>query len=131
LFFNFKLFSLLVERAHINVHVEYSLFGHFSFYTLEDTLAVFECYFEKYEETLRAVHPNIRLPQIEKIIMVMPDTGGSTHEIKLDPDDYPALIDKHFETQYKAGCDYNVNHFFSGDVRAMRYYEVFYGEASF
>lgn len=124
LYFNFKLFSMLVESAYINVEVKYSQYGNFSLYPLEDVLEVFRYYFQRYEDTFRAVHPNIRLSQIESIIMRMSDTCGSTHEIDLDPDDYPALIDKHFRTQYR--CDYNVNHFFSGDIRAMRYYEEFY-----
>jgi len=89
---------------------------------------VFRHYFKKHEDAFKKVHPNIRLEQIESIIKIMPylDRGErSSAEGVIEPEDYAALIDKHFKTRYR-GCDYNINHFFSGDIRLMRYYEVLY-----
>ena len=43
----------------------------------------------------------------------------------VDPEVYQVLIDKHFATKYRH-CDYNINHFFSGRIRLMRWLEEFY-----
>lgn len=43
----------------------------------------------------------------------------------ISPDAYYAMIDQHFATKYK-NCDYNINHFFSGKVRELRFYESCY-----
>ena len=131
LYFNFKLFSALVRRACENIEVKCGqYFGKTSayLYSLEDTLSIFEYYFRKYEDTFGEVHPNICMKQIEKIVLLMPsidstDYGNQISDI--DPDAYPVMIDKHFRTQYR-GCDYNINHFFSGDIRLMRFYEELY-----
>lgn len=91
-------------------------------YTLEQALSVFEYYFTKYEATFNSLHPNVRKEQIQRMIEDMPFvTGEYGNPIDLDPEDYFPIIDRHFETQYR--CDYNINHFFSGDIRLYRYYE--------
>ena len=120
MYFNFPLFKRLAIRAYHNV-------GGTSF-SLDETLYVFEYYFNKYEKTFKQVHPNIRMAQIERIIEVMPyidNNGTSSAGCDIEPSDYETLIDKHFKTQYH-NCDYNLNHFFSGDIRLLRFYEELY-----
>ena len=51
------------------------------------------------------------------------DKGGYFEDVA--PEDYRVLIDKHFATKYRR-CDYNINHFFSGRIRLMRWLEEFY-----
>lgn len=97
-------------------------------YTLDEVLRVFRYYFWRYEGTLGHPHPNIRTEQIRRIIQVMPyvdreDFGGYFADIT--PEQYEEIIDQHFRTKYR-GCDYNINHFFSGRVRELRFYEVCY-----
>ena len=117
MYFNFKLFSVLTAKAYNNVGD--------SCYSLEEVLSVFEYYFKSYEDTFQEVHPPIRMAQIQKIIQVMPYIDREHgHIADIDSKCYEAMIDKHFETQYK--CDYNINHFFSGDIRMLRYYEELY-----
>ena len=97
-------------------------------YELAEVLSIFEHYFLRYEQVFRQVHPNIRLEQIKNIIESMPyieNHGESSAGDDITPGDYKKLIDKHFRTQYR-NCNYNVNHFFSGDVRLLRYYEELY-----
>ena len=98
-------------------------------YPLESVLYVFEYYFYVYENTFRHEHPNIRAEQINSIIRAMPeldDNGASPIDgTELDPDTYETLINKHFQTQYR-GCNYNINHFFSGSIRTNRFYEELY-----
>lgn len=97
-------------------------------YNLQEALNVFFYYFATYEEYMGKPHPPIRAKQIERIIRAMPYLGqGFTSGQVADilPGDYPALIDKHFKTGYRH-CDYNINHFFSGRIRALRFYEELY-----
>ena len=116
--FDFKLFTLFATKAFYNVS---------STYHLEEILEVFRQYFECYEHYRGKAHPNIRIEQIEKIIETMPFANGDmTGDIDFDPDDYEYMIKQHFKTRYNNGrCDYNINHFFSGDIRGVRYYERF------
>lgn len=97
-------------------------------YSLEEVLGVFRYYFEQYEAYMGAPHPSIRASQIERIIREMPyidetDKGHSTMDVDLDC--YEAMIDQHFQTRYR-NCDYNINHFFSGRIRELRFYETCY-----
>lgn len=97
-------------------------------YSLEDALGVFRCYFERYEEHTGKPHPPINASQIVRIVQNMPWICLGVKDgvcIDLSPDAYPAMIEQHFETRYHR-CDYNINHFFSGRVRALRYYEACY-----
>lgn len=94
-------------------------------YSLEECLDVFRCYFQAYEDCLGRPHPPIRREQIARIMeempeVVMEDRGWIINAIS--PEEYPPLIDRHFKTQYQ-DCDYNINHFFSGRIREIKYYE--------
>lgn len=75
-----------------------------------------------------APHPPIRAVQIERVIREMPyidETDKANSTMDIDPDCYEDMIDKHFRTQYR-NCDYNINHFFSGRIRELRFYETCY-----
>jgi len=121
MFFNIKLFNVLATKAYERVG---------SSYTLDETLKVFRVYFQAYENYMRAVHPNIRTSQIESIISKMPylddngQPGGGAGDI--DSDSYQVLIEAHFKTNYGKKCDYNINHFFAGEIRLLRLYENLY-----
>lgn len=97
-------------------------------YSLEDALEVFRYYFQKYEEHTGHPHPPIRASQIVRIVQDMPwicekDKCGGCHDVTVDG--YYAMIDQHFATKYKR-CDYNINHFFSGRIRELRFFETCY-----
>ena len=104
-----------------------SVYAH-SPYSLAEVLEVFRYYFEQYEAYTGAPHPPIRANQIERIIREMPyidETDKAHSTMDIDPDCYEDMIDKHFRTQYR-NCDYNINHFFSGRIRELRFYETCY-----
>ena len=125
MYFNFPLFSRLAERAYHNVQDD--LFSGCT-YSIEDVLSVFRYYFQKYESTFNVAHPNIRLSQIEHIIDVMPyieEDGLSSAGGYIAAESYEVLIDRHFQTKYQ-NCDFNINHFFAGDIRLLRFYEELY-----
>jgi hypothetical protein len=120
MYFDFRIFRRLTERAYKNAGT--------SAYSLDDVLSVFRHYFQRYEETFKRVHPNVRFAQIERLIEAMPyidGDGNSGAGGDVTVDEYRAMIDAHFKTQYR-NCDYNINHFFSGDIRLLRYYETVY-----
>jgi len=128
MYFNFPIFSRLAKRAYDDIGG--------SSYSFEEVISVFRYYFQKYEQVHERIHPHIRLEQIERIIEAMPfidrehSHAGDIGD--LEPDDYEGLIDLHFKTEYNVGfggCDYNINHFFSGDIRLLRYYEYQNGYA--
>lgn len=99
-----------------------------SVYSLQDSLHVFEYYFEQYEKHIGKPHPPIRASQIVRICQDMPyinqENRGSYYE-DVSPAGYIAMIDRHFATKYRH-CDYNINHFFSGRIRELRFYEELY-----
>ncbi len=116
--FDFDTFARIVRRVY----------RHGNAYSLQQALSVFYAYFQRYEQQTGRAHPNIRGEQIRAIMEKMPYLDGEGmpgRSIDLDPDDYPALIEKHFQTQYLR-CDWNINHFFSGRIRELRFYEALY-----
>ena len=95
-------------------------------YSLQWVLWIFEYYFWKYEFVMGHPHPNIRIKQIEQIIEKMPYINClDGNEIDIEPEEYKEIIDQHFETKYRR-CDYNINHFFSGRIRELRFFETCY-----
>lgn len=94
-------------------------------YTLREALGVFRYYFEQYEAYTGAAHPPICAEQIVRIVGKMPyidETDRARSTIEIVPEVYEELIDQHFRTRYR-NCDYNINHFFSGRIRELRFYE--------
>jgi hypothetical protein len=114
--FNFPLFRGFAAQAYCNAEATYSL---------GEVLAVFEYYFSAYEDLTGKPHPPIKVKQIKRIIEAMGTAQGDDygHNFDIAPETYEELIDKHFRTEYR-NCDYNINHFFTGDIRLMRVYET-------
>ena len=114
-----------------------SVYSKENFYSLDDCLKVFRCYFQTYEKYMHHPHPPIRASQIARIMQDMPflkqpdpefmkwlvEECGWNPVADIDPNMYPVLIQLHFKTKYRR-CDYNINHFFSGKIRELRLYEM-------
>lgn len=97
-------------------------------YSLADCLEVFRCYFQSYEDYKGHPHPPIKAAQIKRIIHAMPRIfGEAAGATQVDRgtfiETYMAMIEQHFKTKYLR-CDYNINHFFSGRIRELRFYET-------
>ena len=93
-------------------------------YTLGEVLFVFKEYFKAYEEFVGRAHPRISVTQIRNIIEKMPYICEPYSGIvDISPEYYTDIITQHFLTEY-FGCDYNINHFFSGRIRELRLEEV-------
>lgn len=116
--FDFEKFSSLVAAVYRNCEVPYSL---------PDVLRVFCCYFATYEWRIGHPHPPIKATQIRRIIQEMPwahPENKGCYGSDIDPETYFEIIPLHFKTKYR-NCDYNINHFFSGRVRELRWLEIY------
>jgi hypothetical protein len=131
LFFPERRISLIFDFQTFSRLVAYNLPE--DGFNLEDTLKVFRYYFECYEQRFGRPHPNIRVSQIVGMAKKMPsvtieDRGRYGSVENLTVGEYigeGCMIDRHFQTQYR-NCDYNINHFFSGRVRELRWLETCY-----
>lgn len=90
-----------------------------------------EYYLNKYKAERNQEHPNLKLEQwkrvFEEIIWVVDDDPNyGFRDAELMGDNFKDVVDKHFETNYQEGCDYNILHFISGRVMINRYYEAVY-----
>lgn len=90
-----------------------------------DTFRVIRYFFNKYYVYRHIPHPMIITSKmIEQLHEENFDSNGRCEYIPFDRDTYFGLIDQYFETDFTQDCDYNINHFLSGDVRLFRYYEI-------
>jgi hypothetical protein len=93
-------------------------------YTLDETLNVFIFYFECYAQHTGHSHPPIKAEQIKRIMWCMPWLCEDC-SMEIEPYEYPYIIRQHFQTKYR-NCDFNINHFFSGRIRYLRYCETIF-----
>lgn len=82
-----------------------------------EKIEIFRVYFEAYESYRNERHPWISDSQILRI--------AETMFKDYDFETYFDLIDKHFNTNYR-DCDFNINHFFSGQIREFRLYDCYH-----
>ena len=95
-------------------------------YTFIECLGVFLYFFRAYKKHTGADHPPLKREQIKRIMIKMPFYDDCQYRIAdIDPAEYPVLIDAYFRTPFR-GCDYRINHFFSGRVRELRMYETLF-----
>ena len=95
-------------------------------YTLDEVLSVFRYFFQGYEIVTGERHPSIRREQIARIVETMPYIDQNHRgSADIEPEDYPCLIDAYFRTDFR-NCNYRINHFFSGQIRELRFYEQIY-----
>ena len=94
-------------------------------FTREIIVGRFRCYFQTYEDAFGRAHPPIRREQIKRITAAIPNvTDAAGRDLYVTPECYPAMISRHFHTDYREGCDYNINHFFAGRIRELRLFET-------
>ena len=112
-------------------------------YGLDEVLFVFRNFFFDYELFRGEPHPNITVTQLERIIYIMPyldmlpediaamrqwnkETYGKDEFPMSDVNvyEYSDIIRQYFNTIFKRGCDYRINHFFKSNIRYLRYYEA-------
>jgi hypothetical protein len=86
------------------------------------TKEVVEYYLATYQDYRGEKHPNLKAKQWSYVV----DNLFYVRDFDLSETDLIDMIEKHFETDYQEGCDYNILHFMSDEVRLNRMYEVAY-----
>lgn len=118
--FNFQEFTRIAAEVYRGMETEESLGRCFDF---DETLYVFQAYFAAYEQHTGKPHPPIKSGQIRRIIEAMPTVDTPYDTVDISPKDYPDLIERYFRTDYPYS-DRNINHFFSGRIREIKYLET-------
>lgn len=121
--FNINILKTQIAQQYLSIFTENNTYP----FTLEEVVDIFVFYYEEYKKHMNTDHPILSNKNIKKIIEELPlcDDISDNGYIELFPDFYPDMIKKHFETSYQ-NCDYNILHFISGSIRALRYYETIY-----
>lgn len=123
-YYNIGLFAKIVKP----IYTELSNAGDTCFSFL-DVLDIFATYFAEYETKFKREHAHINKKQIRDIIYIIdniPDRATGDFIPDITVEDYEAMISCHFRTNYHDKTDFNINHFFSGDIRLLRFYEAVY-----
>lgn len=119
---NIAYFQRLAKREYNSVVENFPDFP----YSFDEVMSVFVDFFRKYERYWGETHPPIRRELIRNYIQRMPfDDDGLRCMADIDAEDYPEIITNYFKTRFK-NCDYRIAHFFSGDIRLLRLYEMIY-----
>lgn len=92
-------------------------------YRFEDCLEIFRFFFECYNATFGIDHPPLKENQVESIIQRMPVINTVYSAIEIPHEDYFDLINLYFSTDYQ-DCNYRINHFFSGRIRELLFYQL-------
>lgn len=82
-------------------------------------------YYSAYQRTFGKDHPRLSSRAMDSVISSFLSSSDNLDGLEYDPEAYHAMIDRHFQTQYK-DCDYNICHFMSEEVRNNRFYETYY-----
>lgn len=95
-------------------------------YSEKEVETIFKTYFKYYRKYRGREHPKLSTENIRQIMNKLPyidENHGCTQDIEASQ--YEQLISKHFRTKYE-DCDYNINHFVSGRIRDLRFFEECY-----
>ncbi len=93
-------------------------------FSFEDCMKVFAMFFDCYRDFTGKDHPiPSSYKQIAAIMEKMPSVQDGDREFDLEPEDYEKMIPAYFLIDFP-GCDYHISHFFAGNIRLYRYYEI-------
>lgn len=106
---DYGIFERQLKSAYFKAHCAFSF---------DECLEIFTLYFDYYHQYLGREHPPLRT---SKLIELLDDMDGDG---QFDVEDYPPMIEAYFNSPLQ--CDFNVIHFFSGNIRELRFYEACY-----
>ena len=86
---------------------------------------IIEYYYQTYMNTFHEEHPRLSNKAMDDVVTAIQCGTEVIEDDSLNVDMYRAMIDKHFQTQYK-NCDYNIYHFMTDGIRNNRFHEVCY-----
>lgn len=86
---------------------------------------IIKYYYHAYMNTFHEEHPRLSNKAMDNVVIAIQCGTDLIEDDRLNVDMYRAMIDKHFQTQYK-NCDYNIFHFMTDGIRNNRFHEVCY-----
>lgn len=90
---------------------------------IQSYIDIIEYYYQSYMNTFHEEHPRLSSKAMVNVIEAI--QCGTKMVPDVDVETYCAMIDKHFQTQYK-DCDYSICHFMTEGIRNNRFYEACY-----
>ena len=95
-------------------------------WSLNDYIDIFYTFYNEYRIHMGTNHPRLTSEHVYRVMMQLPFIHDKYHgDIPIEPEEYPKMIDRYFETRFTPGCNYSILHFCSGDIRNMRYHECY------
>ena len=79
-------------------------------------------FYRKFHENRGEYHPLLKMCQMRDVIQSIYE--GTEVVTDYSPEVYVPMIDDYFATNFTERCDYHINHFVSGSVRDMRWYDT-------
>lgn len=89
----------------------------------QGTVNTLRYYLDIYLRNRNQDHPKLKIDYWERI---KKNIESFNNEYDLNIEHWKIIIDKHFATDYKKDCDYNLLHFTSYKIMENRYYEKIY-----
>ena len=86
---------------------------------------IIEYYYQAYMNTFHKEHPRLSNNAMDSVVSAIQCGTDLIEDDRLNVDMYRAMIDKHFQTQYK-NCNYSICHFMTDGIRNNRFYETGY-----
>lgn len=115
--YSFDILDKQIERF-MDANYEYGYIGNL---TTDDIKQFFKMYYS-YGSEIRGINPTkLKNDQLENIITSIACIGEADYEPTIQ--DYILIIMDYFNQDFP-NCDYGINHFISGDVLLMRYYNL-------
>lgn len=86
---------------------------------------IIKYYYRSYMNTFHEEHPRLSKNAMDNVVSAIQCGTELIEDYGPDVEMYCAMINKHFQTQYK-NCDYNICHFMTEGIRNNRFYEECY-----
>ena len=109
------------HRERLTKFVELMCSADNDYFSAEECIRILDWYFICYEHFTGKPHPPLSARQAVAVMKKMPYAGKES-TMPLEAEDYTYLIPEYFMVDFP-NCDYNISHFFSGDIRKNRYME--------
>lgn len=97
-------------------------------FSLGNVLDLFRYFYRAYKTKFKRDHPHITTETIKGIIQDLPEAVDPETGMTVDLSfcDYYDMMKQYFKSDFGERCDYTFQHFMSGKIRYIKYYETQY-----
>lgn len=115
---------LYLLEAYIKAACDYASEKDIAIYDYETNLEIISYFLNKYQKIRLREHRELTKEQIRSVVLNLPYTTQNEITPNIKGEDYRKMIDRYFETEYQTGCNYQIFHFMSGNIRAKKMQEI-------